>query len=45
MVEIFILIFGLLLGGLPTLYLICEAITTISKKFYKKVKYGTSLFD
>ena len=45
MVEIFVLIFGLLLGGLPTLYLIYEAIVTISMKIYRKMKYGTSLFD
>lgn len=45
MVEIFVLLFGVLLGGLPTLYLIYEAIATISMKFYRKAKYGTSLFD
>lgn len=45
MVEIFVLLFGLLLGGLPTLYLIYEAIATISKKIYRKAKFGTSLFD
>ena len=45
MMEILVLLFGLLLGGLPTLYLIYEAIATISMKFYRKVKYGISLFD
>ena len=45
MMEILVLLFGLLLGGLPTLYLIYEAIATISMKIYRKVKHGTSLFD
>ena len=45
MVEILVLLFGLLLGGLPTLYLIYEAVVTISMKIYRKAKYGTSLFD
>ena len=45
MVEILILLFGLLLGGLPTIYVIYQAIATISMKVYRKVKYGTSLFD
>ena len=43
--NILILLVGLLLGGLPTIYLIYEAIATISKKIYRKAKYGTSLFD
>ena len=43
--EIFIILLGILLGGLPTLYVIWEAIVTISQKVYRKVKYGTSLFD
>lgn len=45
MVEILILLFGLLLGGLPTLYVIYQAIATISMKIYRKAKYGISLFD
>lgn len=45
MMEILVLLFGLLLGGLPTLYLIYEAVATISMKLYRKAKYGTSLFD
>lgn len=43
--EILILLFGLLLGGLPTIYLIYEAVVTISKKIYRKIKFGTSLYD
>lgn len=43
--NIVILLVGLLLGGLPTLYVIYEAIATISKKIYRKAKYGISLFD
>ena len=45
MVEILVIVFGVVMGGLPTLYLIWSAITTISSKVYRKVKYGTSLFD
>lgn len=45
MAEIIVVLFGVLLGGLPTIYLIWEAVVTISKKIYRKVKYGTSLFD
>lgn len=45
MVEIFVIGFGVLLGGLPTIYLIWEAVTTISMKVYRKMKYGISLFD
>ena len=43
--NIVILLVGLLLGGLPTIYLIYEAIATISKKIYRKAKNGISLFD
>ena len=45
MVELLVILFGIILGGLPTLYLIWEAVATISKKIYRKVKYNTSLFD
>lgn len=45
MVEILVVLFGVLLGGLPTLYLIWEACATISMKVFRKMKYGTSMFD
>lgn len=45
MLQILVILFGALLGGLPTLYVIWEAIATISMKFYRKAKFGTSLFD
>lgn len=45
MAEILVILFGILLGGLPTIYVILEAVATISRKFYRKMKYGTSLFD
>lgn len=45
MVNILIVFIGFLFGGLPTLYVIWEAIHTISQKVYKKVKYGSSLYD
>ena len=45
MVEILVVLFGILVGGLPTIYVIYEAIATISKKIYRKAKYGISLFD
>lgn len=45
MVEILVILFGVLLGGLPTIYVIWEAVATISLKVYRKMKYGTSLFD
>ena len=45
MVEILVVIFGVVMGGLPTLYLIWSAITTISSKIYRKAKYGISMFD
>ena len=45
MVEILVVLFGALLGGLPTIYLIWEAIATISTKVFRKMKYGISVFD
>lgn len=45
MVEILVVIFGVVMGGLPTLYLIWSAISTISMKVARKVKYGISMFD
>lgn len=45
MQEILILLFGGLFGGLPTAYLIWEFVATLSKKIYRKIKYGISLFD
>lgn len=45
MVEILIIAFGIIMGGLPTIYVIWEAFATISMKAYRKVKYGISMFD
>lgn len=45
MAKILLILFGVLLGGLPTLYVIWEAVATISMKVYRKVKYGISMFD
>ncbi len=45
MFELAVVIFGIVLGGLPTLYLILETIVTLSQKVYRKVKFGISMFD
>ena len=45
MVEILVIIFGVVMGGLPTLYLVWSAISTISMKVARKVRYGISMFD
>ena len=45
MKEILVMLFGLIFGGLPTLYVIYEAIATIVMKVYRKAKYGISMFD
>ena len=45
MVEILVILFGIIMGGLPTIYLIYSAIATISTKIYRKAKFGTSMFD
>ena len=45
MAEILVVLFGILFGGLPTLYVIWEAIATISTKIYRKTKFGISMFD
>lgn len=45
MAEILIVFFGVLFGGLPTLYVIWETVHTISFKVYRKVKFGISMFD
>ncbi len=45
MVQIIVVFFGVLFGGLPTIYVIFEAVRTIAQKIYRKRKYGTSLFD
>lgn len=43
--EIIIIVLGGLLGGLPTLYLIVEAVLVIVQKVYRKIKYNVSLYD
>lgn len=43
--EIIVLTFGVILGGVPTLYLIVETVATLSQKVYRKVKFGVSMFD
>ncbi len=43
--SIFIIIFGVIFGGLPTLYLIVEAFIVIGQKIYRKIKYNISLYD
>ena len=45
MVEILIILVGIVVGVFPTLYVIYQAIATIVMKFYRKAKYGISLFD
>jgi hypothetical protein len=45
MAEILVVLFGVIFGGLPTLYLIWEAAATIGQKVYRKVKFGVSMFD
>ena len=45
MIEILVIAFGVVMGGLPTIYLIWSAIATISSKVYRKMKYGISMFD
>lgn len=45
MVEILVIVFGVVMGGLPTIYLIWSAISTISMKVYRKAKFGISMFD
>ena len=45
MTEILVVLFGIVFGGLPTLYLIYEAIATITMKVHRKIKYGISMFD
>ena len=45
MFELLIILFGVMFGGLPTLYVIVEAVRTIAKKVYRKTKYGISMFD
>ena len=45
MVEILVIIFGAVMGGLPTIYLIWSAIATIAMKVARKAKYGISMFD
>lgn len=45
MFEIIVLTFGVILGGVPTLYLIVETVATLSQKVYRKVKFGVSMFD
>ena len=45
MMEILVVLFGLIFGGLPTLYLLYEAVATIAMKVHRKIKYGISMFD
>ncbi len=45
MVEILVVLFGIIVGGLPTIYVIYQAIATIAMKIYRKARYGISLFD
>ena len=43
--ELIVVIFGIILGGVPTLYLIVETVATLSQKVYRKIKFGSSMFD
>ena len=43
--EIIIIILGGLLCGLPTIYLIVEAVIVIVQKIYRQIKYNISLYD
>ena len=43
--EIFVIVFGVVLGVIPTLYLIVEAFIVLGQKIYRKVKYNISLYD
>lgn len=43
--NILVVLFGVIFGGLPTLYLIVEAFIVIGQKIYRKVKYNISLYD
>ena len=45
MFEVLVIIFGVAMGVIPTIYLIWSAIATIIMKFYRKSKYGMSMFD
>ena len=45
MFQLLVIVFGIFLGGLPTLYLIVETVATLSQKVYRKVKFGISMFD
>ena len=45
MAEVLVVLFGVIFGGLPTLYVIWEAFATISMKIYRKMKFGISMFD
>ncbi len=45
MLEILVVLFGVIFGGLPTLYVIWEAIATIAMKITRKIRYGISLYD
>ena len=43
--NIIVIVFGVVLGVLPTLYLIVNAFVVIGQKIYRKVKYNISLYD
>ena len=43
--EIFVIVFGVVLAVIPTLYLIVEAFIVLGQKIYRKVKYNISLYD
>ncbi len=43
--NILVIVFGVVLGVLPTLYLIVDAFFVIGQKIYRKVKYNISLYD
>ena len=43
--EILVIIFGCVLGVVPTLYLIVEAFIVLGQKIYRKIKYNISLYD
>ncbi len=45
MAELLVVLFGIIFGGLPTVYLIVEAVATLGQKVYRKIKFGISLFD
>ena len=45
LVSMFLVAFMVILGGIPSLYILISLPVSLVQKIYRKVKYGTSVWN